>query len=106
MSQPSSVLVQDDPPAPFGASPAVYATRTVYDDLGRAIRTERLKNVVVSLDAAGKATLTSAGTICFRNELFGESVEGLSHFSDERGDVQPAVQNQRSAMAGFAAAHG
>jgi YD repeat-containing protein len=44
-----------------GSTEPVYGTRTVYDGLGRAVRTVRLEGVQVSL-ASGETTLTSAGT--------------------------------------------
>src|SRR5262249_29726530 len=47
-----------------GSTDPVFATRTVYDALGRAEGTERLKGVAVILDpTTGNSTLTTMGTV-------------------------------------------
>jgi RHS repeat-associated protein len=63
-----------------GATTPVMGTRTVYDLLGRTIRTERLQGVVIDLDS-GNTVLTSAGTVLWTEQTI----------YNDKGQVQRTV---------------
>ncbi|MCA9078376.1 MAG: putative Ig domain-containing protein [Planctomycetaceae bacterium] len=51
-------------------APVVYGTQTLYDELGRAIKTIRLEGVNVAIDSqTGDSTLTASGTVLWDTEM-------------------------------------
>ena len=59
------------------AGMTVFGTRTIYDEAGRAVRTERLKNVVIEIDPQGNtfaSHFVSADTpLSYTETIYGES---------------------------------
>ncbi|MEM7312871.1 MAG: hypothetical protein AAF497_06940, partial [Planctomycetota bacterium] len=77
------VLLQTDE---FLPGETIFATKTIYDDAGRAVGSQRIKDVVISIDADGNSTITQAGTVLHATEQFFE-LDRLVRSVDASGNV-------------------
>ncbi|MFN9641650.1 MAG: putative Ig domain-containing protein, partial [Pirellula sp.] len=78
------VLLQTD--SYLSTDSIIFGTRTLYDSADRAYGSVRVKGVVVSIDAAGKTTISTAGADQYQTSSF-YSVSRLTRSVDALGNV-------------------